>query len=145
MKNRKKFLKTLVSWLAVKRWITLWEKVRPKSLIPPPNLNNNWMTAMIGRSRHVTGWTPFIFVWGRIQDLDQQDFSIGHCCIPVNTKHLNNIYMQCWTNVEDVGPALYKCIFPWPVSRECYRTWVRKLVVEDVEMLYKCFVLTGIV
>ena len=28
--------------------------------------------------------------------------------IPVNTKHLYN-FVQRWTNVEDVGPALYKC------------------------------------
>ena len=27
---------------------------------------------------------------------------------PVNTKHLYAL-MQCWTNVEDVGPTLYKC------------------------------------
>ena len=28
--------------------------------------------------------------------------------IPVNTKHLYD-FIQCWTNVEDVGPTLYKC------------------------------------
>ena len=28
--------------------------------------------------------------------------------IQVNTKHLYD-FMQCWTNVEDVGPTLYKC------------------------------------
>ena len=27
---------------------------------------------------------------------------------PVNTKHLYD-FMRCWTNVEDVGPTLYKC------------------------------------
>ena len=27
---------------------------------------------------------------------------------PVNTKHLYD-FIQCWTNVEDVGPTLYKC------------------------------------
>ena len=27
---------------------------------------------------------------------------------PVNAKHLYD-FMQCWTNVEDVGPTLYKC------------------------------------
>ena len=27
---------------------------------------------------------------------------------PVSTKHLYD-FMQCWTNVEDVGPTLYKC------------------------------------
>ena len=27
---------------------------------------------------------------------------------PVNTKHLHD-FIQCWTNVEDVGPTLYKC------------------------------------
>ena len=29
-------------------------------------------------------------------------------CHPVNTKHLYD-FMQCWTNVEDVGPTLHKC------------------------------------
>ena len=28
--------------------------------------------------------------------------------IPVNTKQLYD-FMQCWNNVEDVGPTLYKC------------------------------------
>ena len=27
---------------------------------------------------------------------------------PVNTTHLYD-FIQCWTNVEDVGPTLYKC------------------------------------
>ena len=36
----------------------------------PRNFNNNWMTAVIGRSRHVTGWTTLWVVGGRIQDLD---------------------------------------------------------------------------
>ena len=30
-----------------------------------------------------------------------------HVC-PVSTRHLYD-FMQCWTNVEDVGPTLYKC------------------------------------
>ena len=33
-----------------------------------PNLNTNWMTAVIGRSRHVTDWTILRLVGGRIQD-----------------------------------------------------------------------------
>ena len=37
----------------------------------PPDLNNNWKTAVIGRSRHVTGWTTLRLVGGRIQDLDR--------------------------------------------------------------------------
>ena len=48
----------------------------PKSRIPPPNLNNNWMTAMIGRSRHATVWTTFRYYGGGIQDLDSY-FSHG--------------------------------------------------------------------
>ena len=44
---------------------------RSKFRIPPPNLNNNWKTAVIGRSRHVTGWTILRLVGGRIQDLDR--------------------------------------------------------------------------
>ena len=45
-------------------------KTWPKSRILPPNLNNNWMTVMIVRSRHVTGWTTLRLVGGRTQDLD---------------------------------------------------------------------------
>ena len=44
---------------------------RPKSRTLPPNLNNNWMTAVIGLSRHVSCWTTLWMVGGRIQDLDQ--------------------------------------------------------------------------
>ena len=44
---------------------------RPKFRILPPNLNNNWKTAVIVRSRHVTGWTTLRLVEGRIQDLDR--------------------------------------------------------------------------
>ena len=29
---------------------------------------------------------------------------------PVNTKHLYD-FMQCWTNIKDVGPTLYKYKF----------------------------------
>ena len=39
-----------------------------KSGFPPPNLNNNWMMAMI---RHMTGWTTLRLVEGRILDLVQ--------------------------------------------------------------------------
>ena len=42
-----------------------------KSLILPPNLNNNWMTVVISRSRHVTGRTTLRLVGGRIQHLDR--------------------------------------------------------------------------
>ena len=38
---------------------------------------------------------------------------------PVNTQNICIPFVQCWTNVEDVGPTLYK------------------------SMLYKCFVLAG--
>ena len=34
-------------------------------------------------------------------------FSTASYIIPVNTKQLYD-FMQCWTNVEDVGPTLYK-------------------------------------
>ena len=33
---------------------------------------------------------------------------VGEGGYPVNTKHLY-VFMQCWTNVEDVGPTFYKC------------------------------------
>ena len=32
--------------------------------------------------------------------------------VPVSTQQIQNIFItcvQCWTNVDDVGPALYKC------------------------------------
>ena len=53
-------------------------KKRPKSRILPPNLNNNWMTAVIGLSRHVTGWTTLRLVGGRIEDLDQRKVIFSH-------------------------------------------------------------------
>ena len=50
--------------------IDAWN-VQPTSGILLPNLNNNWMTAVIGRSRYVTSRTTFRLVRGRILDLDQ--------------------------------------------------------------------------
>ena len=35
----------------------------PKYRILPPNLNNNWITGVIGWSRHVTGWAIFYFIF----------------------------------------------------------------------------------
>ena len=52
-------------------WIFTGKKQLPKFGILPPNLNNNWMTVVIGRSRHVTGWTTHRLVGGRILDLVQ--------------------------------------------------------------------------
>ena len=48
-----------------------WQNFRPKSDILPPNLNDNWMTAVIGWSRHVTGWATPRLVGGGIQDFEQ--------------------------------------------------------------------------
>ena len=42
---------------------------RPKYGILPPKLSNNWMTVVIGRSRHVTGWATIRLVRGRILDV----------------------------------------------------------------------------
>ena len=41
----------------------------------------------------------------------------------VYTKYLYNInFVQCWTNVEDVGPALYKCfVFTGSAQAEDWR------------------------
>ena len=39
-------------------------QVSYNNFILPPNLNNNWMTAVIGWSRHVTGWTTLWLVGG---------------------------------------------------------------------------------
>ena len=39
----------------------------------------------------------------------------SHKCVasndhyPVKTKNICITFIQCWTNVEDVGPTLYKC------------------------------------
>ena len=30
-------------------------------------------------------------------------------CTSANTKNIGIIFAQCWTDVEDVGPTLYKC------------------------------------
>ena len=46
-------------------------ELRPKSCSIPPSLNNNLMTAVIGRFRHVTGWTTLRLVGGGILDLVQ--------------------------------------------------------------------------
>ena len=46
-------------------------KCWPKSHILPTDLNNNLVTAVIGRPRHVTGWTTLSLVGDRIQDLDR--------------------------------------------------------------------------
>ena len=43
----------------------------PNSGILPPNLNNNWMTEMIGWSLHVTGWTTLRLFGDRVRDLDR--------------------------------------------------------------------------
>ena len=60
----------------------------------PPNLNNNSMKAVIGRSRHVTGWTTLRFVGGGIQDLHR--------------KLIANPF-RFWYKIGDL---LYKHIYP---------------------------------
>ena len=42
--------------------MTSLQRVRHKSRILPLNLNNNWMTVVISRSRHVTGWQSWFAV-----------------------------------------------------------------------------------
>ena len=66
-----------------------------KSLILPPNLNNNWMTAVISRSRHVTGQTTLRLVGGRIQHLDR------HACYKLV------IYIYVCSLLCDVLSLLY--------------------------------------
>ena len=94
----------------------------------PFNLNNNWMTAMVCRSRHVTGW--YTLVGGRIpylvRRIERRHWNIFFVLMPwwgvtithaspsswykvampkcANTKHLYNI-----CTMLDVGPTLYKC------------------------------------
>ena len=52
------------------------EQAGPKSF-STPNLNNNWMTAMIGWSRHVTDWTTIWLVRRRILDLVRERHCAG--------------------------------------------------------------------
>ena len=72
---------------------------RLKSRILPPNLYNNWMTAVICWFRHVRGWTNLRLVGSVIQDLDPSTCStifikfnktISNCSIPFFE---NNIYI----------------------------------------------------
>ena len=44
--------------------------IKPISGILLHNLNSNWMTAVIGQSCHVTGWTTLGLIRGRRRDLD---------------------------------------------------------------------------
>ena len=39
--------------------------------------------------------------------LSQQDEDVDTC--PQQTQNISITFIQCWTNVEDVGPTLYKC------------------------------------
>ena len=54
-----------------------------------PNLNNNWMTAVIDQSRHLTGWVTLRLVGGRTPDLDRyQWLYLSHsegALLPSNT------------------------------------------------------------
>ena len=69
-----------------------------KYCIPPTNLNNNWMTAVIDRSRHMTSWATrgetglanagvslskmdapkvsFLFFWGILSQFSGQPFTL---------------------------------------------------------------------
>ena len=46
----------------------------------------------------------------------------------VNTKHLYD-FMQCWTNVENVGPTLYKCYTNVLCLLGCRRTFSQTLYI----------------
>ena len=56
-----------------------------------------------------------IFCFYMVSDRNWVDVSyciiaIERCAaIPVNTQSICITFVQCWTNVEDVGPTLYKC------------------------------------
>ena len=76
----------------------------PKSRILSPNLNNNWMTAVIGRSRHVTGWTALRLVGSRTRDLDQKyvfKMPRRNGNIPINyIKNLSHILILLITSLK---------------------------------------------
>ena len=54
----------------------------------------------------------------------------------VNTKHLYD-FMQCWTNVENVGPTLYKCYTNVLCLLGCRRTSSQTLYIYS--MLVQCW------
>ena len=54
------------------------------------------------------------------------------CWHSVNRKHLYD-FMQCWTNVEKVGPTLYKCY----TNVLCRRTFSQTLYIYS--MLVQCW------
>ena len=49
----------------------------------------------------------------------------------VNTKHLYD-FMQCWTNVENVGPTLYKCYTNVLCLLCCRRTFSQTLYIDSM-------------
>ena len=53
----------------------------------------------------------------------------------VNTKHLYD-FMQCWTNVENVGPTLYKCYKNVLCLLGCRRTFSQTFYIYS--MLGQC-------
>ena len=54
----------------------------------------------------------------------------------VNKKHLYD-FMQCWTNVENVGPTLYKCYTNVLCLLGCRRTFSQTFYIYS--MLLKCW------
>ena len=54
----------------------------------------------------------------------------------VNTKHLYD-FMQCWTNVENAGPTLYKCYTNVLCLLGCRRTFSQTLYI--YLMLVQCW------
>ena len=93
----------------------------PKSRILPPNLNNNWMTAVIGWSRHLTGWTTLQLVGGRTQDLDlifyvaKMTFYFAKMIFYVvkRTFHLTRLNF-----------SVAKIICMWPISLFIWLKWL---------------------
>ena len=84
------------------------------------NLNNNWMTAVIGWSRYVKGWAILSLVGGRIlylvQILSQNKYQILNILWQLHTNHTiktsttrkHDTLTQCCFNVSpgDAGPTL---------------------------------------
>ena len=54
------------------------------------NLNNNWMTEIISRSRHVTGWATLRLVGSRILDL------VRYLCILRRSESLKETHCFTW-------------------------------------------------
>ena len=101
--------------------------------ILPPNLNNNWMTAVIGQSRHVTGWATLRLVGGGIPDLDRMLLTVwsdSDQCWPVRR------YLLWWSlHVDKIMNDLSLCSRnEWLTAPRDMLLWQR-VVVDTTDII----------